>query len=55
MITATYKKKDDGMRCVHVVKDGKEIAHREFRSKRLAYLYASSYDKNFEKIERSGA
>lgn len=50
MITATYKKKDDGMRCVHVVKDGKEIAHREFRSKRLALAYAMMYDKKYKRV-----
>ena len=50
MITATYKKKDDGMRCVHVVKDGKEIAHREFADKRLAKAYAMLYDKNYKRV-----
>lgn len=50
MITATYKKKDDGMRCVHVVKDGKEIAHREFRSGEVAKAYAMMYDEKYKRV-----
>lgn len=51
MIKATYKKKDDGMRCVHIIKDGREIAHREFKEKRLAKAYASMYDENYKRIK----
>lgn len=51
MITATYKRKDDGMRCVHVSKDGKEIAHREFASERLAKRYARMYDENYKRVK----
>ena len=50
MITATYKKKSDGMRCVHVYKDNQEIAHREFRSKGIAKQYAKMYDSNYRKV-----
>ena len=50
MFTATYKKKDDGMRCVHVFKDDKEIAHREFCSKSIAKSYAKMYDPNYKKV-----
>ena len=50
MFTATYKKKDDGMRCVHVYKNGREYAHREFKSKEFAKMYARQYDQNFRKV-----
>lgn len=51
MITATYKKKENGMRCVHVSKDGREIAHREFADKRVAKAYARMYDSNYQRIK----
>jgi len=51
MITATYKHKENGFRCVHVIKGGKEIAHREFKDKRLAKGYAMMYDKNYKRIK----
>lgn len=50
MFTATYKKKSDGMRCVHVYKDGREYAHREFSSKAIAKWYARQYDSNYRKV-----
>ena len=51
MLKATYKRKDNGMRCVHVYKDGRELAHREFADKRLAKSYAMLYDKNYKRIK----
>lgn len=50
MITATYKKKDTGFKCVHIAKDGHEIAHREFRSGKVAKAYAMLYDKNYKRV-----
>ena len=50
MFTATYKKKDDGMRCVHIYKDGRDYAHREFASKEIAKWYAKRYDRNYKKV-----
>lgn len=51
MFTATYKnKRDTGMRCVHVYKDGKEFAHHEFRSATIAKSYARMYDPDFRRI-----
>lgn len=51
MFEVTYKHKENGMRCVHVSKDGREIAHREFADKRLAKAYAMLYDKNYKRIK----
>ena len=50
MITATYKKKPDHIRCVHVYRDSKEIAHREFKSGKVAKAYAMLYDENYKRV-----